>query len=245
MKASPRQGGFTLIEVILSISLLLLISIAATTMIRNSLRLRVAIGETDKVSHRLNVAMQTIANDLQHAFILETLRPELNFIGRTTKAVFQQDREGFRLTTMSHRPVRAGSGQSDQTYITYELKKSEVSPDRTDLLRGVSPGIPASFNDDVPAEVLVRSIKALELKFWDGDRWVEAWDTNKGDFRNMLPGMVRVEIEAWDYVPEGEAEKDEEQDKFTSRLSTIVYLPRSWGLKEKKDISATSRIKWF
>ncbi len=103
------QSAFTLFEVILSIGILLSLSVASTNMIRGAIDMKGALAQRAGITHRLSVVMQKVVNDLQHVFIISTLKTEFNYGGRTTKALFRITPDGdnhkLAMTTMSHRPM--------------------------------------------------------------------------------------------------------------------------------------------
>lgn len=244
------QAGFTLLEVIMSISILLSLSVAATQMIKTSIHMREAIGESSQVNHRSAIVMQRVVADLQHAFIISTLRPEYNFGGRATKATFKVKRTSgdnteLALTTMTHDPVLANSHQSDQTYVLYRLEEDKENRDVMNLYRGETKVLPSSFSEDPPLTLLARNIKSFKVYPWTGETWEkDRWDTDRSEWRNMLPQMVMVEVEAYeeDIHPES-GRVDAGRDKPTIRMNTIVYLPQSYGMKEPKERSKT--LKWY
>lgn len=244
------QSGFTLLEVIMSITILLSISLAATQMIRTSINMREAISESSQVNHRLAVVMQRVVADIQHSFLISTLRPEYNFGGRATKATFKMkrgsgDNTELALTTMNHEAVMANSHQSDQSYVLYRLEEDKYNRDVMNLYRGETKVLPTSFSEDPPMMLFARNIKSFKVYPWTGETWEkDRWDTDRADWRNMLPQMVMVEVEAYEEENQAESGRlDAGRDKPTVRMNTVVYLPQSYGMKEPKERSKS--LKWY
>lgn len=245
----PSNRGFTLLEVIIALSILLTIGVASTTMLRNSINMRQAISEKAKVAHRVNLAMQKVTYDLQHAYIISTLRTEFNIGGRATKTVFRVkrtlgDSSELSLTTMTHKPFSANSFESDETYVVYRLQEDKNQKDLYNLWRGETKVLPDSFSEDIPMQVLAKNIKTFKVWPWNGDSWEkDRWDTDRSDWRNKLPSMVLVEIEAYDDDPQEDERIDNSADRPVVKTSTIVAIPRSYGTKEPKEGSKT--IRWY
>ncbi len=241
---TQKTAGFTLLEVILTMGILLTLTAGASMAIRQSLDIRAAVGERTVVSHKLNIVLQKITQDIQHAFIVSTLNDWSNPVGRSTKTLFETKNDGsFRLTTMSRRPIIANAHESDQTFVVYELKENRDMPGWKNLYRGEAKHIPENFNEEVRTELLATGVTKFEITPWTGQSWLmdSRWASDKSDQRNMLPRLVRINVSIIEMDKEDAAGKDAETLP-TSQLSTIVYVPRSWGLKEYKGYSGT--LKW-
>ena len=248
-RAQGGEAGFTILEVVLSISILLTLSVAATTVIRNSLSLRSSIASQAEYTHKIAVAMQKISDDFVHVFIIDTKRAELNPGGRRTKGLLKLKREGdtysVKMTVMNHQPHLKNSHESDQSLVTYEVKRDEDSTrGMTSLYRGEAQVIPEDIDEEIPMAKLAEGIKSLRIWCWDGDKWTEdSWDTTRSDWRNKLPNMIKIEIESYEIgkISE-EAEQASASEPPTSKVSTIVYLDRSRGMAELKQ--RNSSPKW-
>lgn len=242
---SQNERGFTLLEVILALSILLTLSVATTGLLRGTIEMRGTLSQQAETTHRLSMVMQKVTQDLEHAFIISTLRQEYNYVGRATKTVFRISLKGdnseLALTTMTRQPRMANAGESDQTYVVYRIEEDRDAPGHYNLLRGESKVLPDSFKDDPPMEILAKDIKAFRVIPWNGDRWEkDQWDTDRSDWRNTLPQMVKVEIEAVDEDPAGQ---DNMEKALTAQVGTVVYLAQAFGMKEIKERSRT--IKYF
>ena len=247
-KGEGGTAGFTILEVVLSISILLTLSIAATTVIRNSLSMRAALANQGEYTHKMSMAMQKIADDLAHVFIIDTKRAELNPGGRRTKALFRVKRDGetygLKMTVMNHQPRLKNSHESDQALVVYEVKPDETSiHGKTSLYRGETKVIPEDGEEEIPMAKMAEGIKSLKVWCWDGQKWSDdSWDTTRSDWRNKLPHMIKIELEAYE-TPLGEAEEAEQgTEPPTSKLSTVVYLDTTYGTPELKQRNTSP--KW-
>jgi prepilin-type N-terminal cleavage/methylation domain-containing protein len=244
---SKPQAGFTLLEVIMSLGILLTMSIAATSLIRNSIDLRYEISTQSKIVHGNLVAMQKLTNDLEHLFFLHTKRTEFNFVGRATKSLFRVKQEGdsyeLRLTTYTHRPLRRNSHESDLTYVVYRVVEDKDKQGLSHLYRGEAPFIPANFDEEIPMQIVARNVKTFKIWPWDGRDWEKnGWDSERSDWRDKVPKMIFVEIETWEQDTEDEAQELEDNTP-TSKISTVVYLPTSLGFQEKRE--GNKEIRWW
>jgi hypothetical protein len=240
------ESGMTFLEITFAMMLLLLLTMTSANMIRDGIDMRLALSEQGRVTHRLQGALDKISQDLQHAFLLNRQRQELNFVARATKAWFEVDRRGasslLRLTTTTHKPLREHAKESDQTFVVYQLAKDEKTG-LTHLMRGETRVLPQDFDRDVKMRTFIKYIKRFQVLPWTGNRWQEEWNSSKSDFRDTLPQMAEIVIEAWEINPLIEEAIDNEEEIATTTLRTVVYLPGSWGMKEVKEPSST--IKYY
>lgn len=245
--APPRaEAGMTLLEILISITLLMIMTLATSSLLRNGIDMRLELSQRSKVNHRLSVAMNRITDDLQQAFLLNFKRQEfLDYVTtRQTKSLFlvkrSENNSELRLTTLTHKPMIASAHESDQTFVIYKIEKDRDNQ-RPHLFRGETKVIPQNFEDDVPMVVLAKNIKALRIMPWNGSTWEEEWNTGKSDFRDTLPRMVKLEVDAYVNELEDDTAQYGENDPITT-LRTVVAIPRAMDMKEIKDRS--KGIKW-
>lgn len=236
----------SLLEVIFAIMILLVLAMTSASLIRNGVDLQVSLAQQSKVAHRLSVAMKKLSSDLRHAYVFDRKRPELLFTSRTMKAHFSVKTRGdnatLMLTTMNHRPLVMNSKESDQTFVVYKLEEDRDTG-MTNLHRGVTKYIPEKFEDRIPTQILAQNIKSFKVRPWNGNSWRDQWNSDKSTWRDKLPHMVEIEIEAYDEDPfEGER-VDDTEDRSSSILRTVIYIPRTWGMKQVK--SPSSQPKYF
>lgn len=243
--AAASEVGMTLIEIIFAVTLILIMTIATASVIRSGIDMRVELSQKAKVNHRLMVAMQRLVDDLQQAYILDSQRVELNYVDRTTKSLFSitpaSNAMELKLTTMSHQAIYANAPESDQTFVHYKLEKDNKTQ-LTHLFRADAKVIPTNFDEEQPLQILAKNIKSFKIYAWNGDDWREEWNSNKSDWRNMLPRLVRVEIEAFAGEPLDETRGMEDSDP-TIALRTVVFIPRAVQNREPKE--APKSVKYY
>jgi type II secretory pathway pseudopilin PulG len=245
-KLMKDESGMTLLEIIIAIALLLTMTISTSSLLTNGIDMRLELSQKSKVNHRLAIAMQRITEDLQHAFLLNFKRQEyLDYVTtRTTKSLFAvrqwENNSELKLTTLTHKPRVASAHESDQTFVVYRIEKDRDNQ-RPHLFRGETNMIPSNFEDDVPMVILAKNIKALRIKPWNGEKWEDDWNSGKSDWRDTLPRMVKVEIEAYINELDDDTTQYAETDSTTT-LRTVVMIPRAVDMKEIKD--RTKTLKW-
>lgn len=240
-----RAAGFTLLEIILTLGILMSMMFAVSSMMQGSFDVRTGLSQDARVTNRLIRAMDKISDDLQHAFVYEKNDPR-NFVGRRYPPVFRiETRSSSKLmmTVKNHKPIRSGAKQSNLSYVVYEIRPDPDNPGWTHLYRGESKVLPEDYKEEPPMQVFARYIQSVRFQAWRGDDWErDNWDTTRGSWRDSLPQMVKVEIRAFPEDPVSEGERPEDDESQLVTVSSIVRLSQSIGMEELKQ--PTGSIRW-
>ncbi len=243
------QAGFSLIEVVITVAILMTLTIAVAVMMRNGFDVRQGLSDRARVLHRLTVSMEKIGNDLQHTIFVSTKDGDRNGIDRTVKTVFKVEKSGVNgdklwFTTMTHQPLLANAYESDLTMVVYTLKDSKTAAGRQDLYRAETPVIPLDVKEEPTMRLLASGVKSFTVECWNGDRWSkDAWDTGRSETRGLIPRLVKITIEA--YVQDrfdGDGQDQASADLQTEKINSVIYLTRSEEFAEIKD--RDKNIKW-
>ena len=136
--------------------------------------------------------------------------------------------------------MMASAHESDQTFVVYKIEKDKDNQ-RPHLFRGETHSIPSNFEEDVPMVILAKNVKALRIKPWDGQKWVDDWNSGKSEWRDTLPRMVKVEVDVYINELDDDTTQYGENDPITT-LRTVVNIPKAVEMKELKDPSKT--LNW-
>lgn len=258
-RPARASSGFTIIEIVISIAILLSLTVAVVVMMRSAIDVRQGLSTQSRSVRQLNFAMELLARDIEHAFILASTDQIRMPVERTIKTIFRVESAGdsdkLSLTTFSNRPVLANDNEGDQVYVVYELKDAEGRPGEKDLHRGSINIGGANFREDPPMNMILRNVKSLKIIGWRGDDWLrDRWDSTRGDTRNKLPKLVRVELSAFvdtagtpfglppTAATQGQS-GDANQAVATFDMRTIVVPALSSGMAELKQ--PMSSIRWY
>ncbi len=225
----------TLLEIIFSVTLMLIMTMATASVMRNGLDMRLELSARSRVTHRVNVVLSKMSDDLQHAFLVPSTQV---FIRKAEiKTLFRvkpwDNSMELRMTTMNHVAHTGGTHESDQTFVVYRIEK-DPNNQRPNLYRGEASVMPDNLDHDIPMSLLARNIKAIRIKPWDGSEFRDEWDSSRSDWRDALPRMVQLEVEAYSYDPLNPDEPMGDTDP-TQTIRTIVYIPRAALNKEPKE----------
>ncbi len=249
-KHKSNQSGFTLLEVMITLSILLALVMAISSMLRSAIDLRERLSVNSRVTHRLSLAMAAISYDIEHSFITGVNDESRGGANRRFKTIFRIDKNSesdkLWLTMMGRMQSKKDAGTGDTAFIVYEVRDSKEIPGRKHLFRGISTLTLEDLKVEPEMKLFVRNIKTLKVIPWRGDDWSnDRWDTSRGETRDKLPQMVKVELETWgegdDEVTENTTAEQRRDDNIV-RLKTVVRLQQAFGMKELKEPNSSMRI---
>lgn len=251
MNKRPLQYGFTLLEVMITMFIMLGLVVGVASMLRSSIEVKQALARQARITHRLSLAANRLTHDIEHAFITGLNDEHRGGANRRFKTIFKIDRgsesDKLFLTTTGNRPLRKNANQGDTAYVVYEVRDAKDAPGRKHLYRGSSPLVLDDLKTDPPMHLFVRNIKSFRVVSWNGSDWVnDRWDSSRGEWRDKLPAMVRLEIETWsedDNEVTTDSPSDNSQDRSTEFVKTVIRLQNARFMKELKQGTSTS--KWY
>lgn len=236
--APAATQGFTLLEVIITIALLMTITMAVASAIKGGFDVRLGIAENGIVDHRLSVMMQKINEDLSHAFLIPTM--DQTRIGNRRRGTFfaikMGDSDELRLTTLSRRPFLRNMKSSDQTYVVYKVEKDKDNAAWSHLYRGETQILPEKFDEIEDMRLLGKYVKKLKFEAWNGTEWAKFdWDSSRGEYKDKMPHMVKVRLEAWAVDPTDPQEQTNGDELPTVTVQSVISLPFAMAYKEPKE----------
>jgi general secretion pathway protein J len=196
----PRQArllGFTLLEVIVAMSILSLVSVMIYSSFFSMSRSRDNLAEVANRYQQGRAALDRMSRELSAAFV-STHRPftqlqpvrETIFLGSDERPA---DRVDF--TSFSYRRLRRDAHESDQAEISYF---GSIDPDeggKLDLVRRVSKYIDEDPTRGGIIQVLAEDIDSLELLYLDPvtGEWLDSWDSSQ-DIAQLgrLPSQIWI-----------------------------------------------------
>jgi type II secretion system protein J len=196
MKASR---GFTLIEVLVSISLIAFMSFILYSTIRTTRAAQEISEVRASQTQGTAAALDLFVQDMNMAFL--SMGEDTSAEFRRTFFRAQPESGGMEImfSTMSHRPSRKNAHESDTCLVQYRLDRDPEHRGRFSLIRRETRRLEAIDPLLMPAETrrLVGRVAFFDLWFYDAtrDEWVDSWDTTTIDGQGgRLPQLVRVHL---------------------------------------------------
>jgi prepilin-type N-terminal cleavage/methylation domain-containing protein len=210
-----HRRGFTLIEVI--VSLVLVVGIAAFTFssLRSSFAMRDYMEQQDATDRSARVALQKIERELRLAFLTKNTTAV-----NTYKTVFvgknNDDLDEMFFATFAHRRMYYGTPEGDQAEITIW---TDDGPDGTKILYHRESGrIDEDSDSGGTILPLASGVVKFDLDFLNsqtGD-WAEEWDST-GNEQQKLPRAVQILL-----VLQGPDPDDDERKVDHTYLTTVM-----------------------
>jgi hypothetical protein len=233
-----------------TMAILLGLVVGVSSMLRSTVDLKMSLARDSRITHRLTVSMTRVAWDIEHAFLVGLNDIARGGSERQLKTIFKIDKPGdndkLTMTITGNINGVPGAPEGDTSLVVYEVRDAQDSPGRKHLYRGTTTVTRDDLREDPPMTIFVRNIKTFKVIAWKGDDWsTDKWDSSRGEWRDRMPQMVRVEIETWnddDEIPR-ENTPEASGDSNVVAVKTIVYIQQARGMKELKQPSNT--VKWY
>ena len=196
---SRAEAGFTLIEIVISASILaiMLVLVAASFSVTNTSRKSAEL--LGDQYHQVRLALDRMSREISMAYLSRndasgTQRPRTYFVAEPDDPIAK-----LSFSSVSHLTIKELAKESDQSIIEY------VGEDRDDALVLVRREIPRLGMDDENMEKYARTVPALEhiasleFEFYDeqNKEWKDDWDTRSADGEiYRLPSKVKIYLTA-------------------------------------------------
>lgn len=235
MKQHSTQQGFTLLEIILALGILATIGVMTINVLSGQIAMRRKISEINTEYHALNMAMQRVYTDLKGAYLSDPQNmASLNLFNRQVSPQFSYLHDNLIFSIQNFQSYTRNSNQSNLAFVRYYTDKDPNDSQKQQLIRVVDTEMKDKIEgkDIGTASVLLPDLAKFQIFFWNGNAFLDSWDSTTGESQNTLPKLVKVHIES--YLPQDpDAKKTEKSEsRQTIKLETIVYLPNSAGKKE-------------
>jgi general secretion pathway protein J len=219
------RRGFTLLEVILAVSILALVGTMIYGGFSQTALNKARVEEDVDHSRIVHIALERMTRELMMAFVSTHLNPspELRswytaFIGKDNG---REDRIDF--TSFSHRRLYRNAKESDQNEISYFVTEHPDDPDIDVLARREQNRIDDDPRRGGKSQILVENVEEFNVEYYDPQLsdWVQTWDTvNALGQPNRLPTQVRIRL----------AVKDPRRSGKSQVFGTRVSIPMTYAL---------------
>jgi type II secretion system protein J len=185
-----RGRGFTLLEVILATTMMVILVGAAYGLFRSSHVLRERTKESFDRDFETNRAIDIMRRDLNAVLPIGGTFSDAMTGEKVEETSVRQDT--LDICTASG-TVSKSAYWGDIQHVTYELgESSSENSSSLDLIRAVTRNLLTDEEEDPVEEHLLHGIESLELSYYDGSDWQDSWDTASND--DELPEAIRVRI---------------------------------------------------
>jgi len=196
MNTTPRQNGFTLLEVMIALGILAAMALAMFVATQQTLNSKQSTEDRDDANHSIVQALNRMSDDLDMAVIVKSkdlLGP--NFDG---EYAFEGTEERLDFVSFSHQRFIADSKESDIAEISYYLAPMPDDPGKLMLMRREATKVDKNLQEGGTAYTLLDGVESLRFEYLDqkSGEFKKTWDSKSIDFNNQLPQAVKITIEA-------------------------------------------------
>lgn len=216
------RHGFTLLEMILAVTITAVISVAMFT------SLEIAFKTRDQAEDRLagrqaaRATLDLLAADLA-AVPAPTGRIAGPFVGVDQRMGAARDGDTLRYVTAAV-ALPTGEEMGDLRSVELVLEEDPADPDQRVLVRYVTTNLLASTVPDATPQVLARGVIAFNIRYFDGGDWLDDWDSAQQD--NALPNAVELTLTVRPERKRGDEDDAEDHDIRMVRLIQMHAAPQ-------------------
>ncbi len=219
------RRGFTLLEVILAVTVLALIGTMVYGGFSQTALNKARIEEDVDHSRMVHMTLERITRELSMAFVSTHVNPSLDLRVSNTAFIGKDNGRDDRIdfTSFSHRRLYRNARESDQNEISYFVTEHPDEPDMNVLARREQNRIDDDPRRGGKSQILVENVEEFNLEYFDPllSEWVETWDTvNTLAQPNRLPTQVRIRLGV----------KDPRHKGKTKTFGTRVSIPLTYAL---------------
>ncbi|RME22117.1 MAG: prepilin-type N-terminal cleavage/methylation domain-containing protein [Deltaproteobacteria bacterium] len=222
MNGRSGRSGFTLIEVLIAISITAIIATLVWGSFSRTFDSREFVLETQQRYHTVRLALQRMVREISSAFVydcrqLETPTGEIRY-----RTLFKVEQEGkssrITFTSFSHMRMFRDVHESDQNVLSYYVEPDPATPSQLNLMRREKARIDGQPEEGGTTAVLCPDVQWVQVQLWDRQKkeWVDEWDCSQVERLNRLPELVKVELS---FV-------DERGEDMTLSTITPIYVSK-------------------
>ena len=210
--------GFTIIEVLISISILVMIMTLLYGSFSVSLRAPDEIGSIQDRYLAIGRAMNRMAREISGAYISMHYNP---LYEDSPKTIFKLKDNRLDFTAFVHLKMVKDANESDQAEISFFVEEDEEDNSVQHIMRRESPMI--NFDPEHGGMIykLLDDVIELEIRAWNGEEWVEEWDTTKVEYLNRFPERIKIEVTIYD--------ENGERRTFVTQTKVKLSQPLKFG----------------
>ena len=216
--AHRNHRGFTIIEVLISFSILVMIMTLLYGSFSVSLRAPNEIGAIQDRYIALGRAMDRMAREISGAYLSMHYNAQYE---DSPKTIFKLNDNRLDFTTFGHLKIVKDADESDQAEISYFLEDDKEDHSIQNIMRRESPRINYDPEHGGTIYKLLDDVIELRLRAWNGEEWVEEWDTTKVEYLNRLPERIKIEVIIYD--------ENGERRTFVTETKLRLLQPLKFG----------------
>lgn len=196
-----KRGGFTLLELMIAIFILVVMSLLIWQISSDSIRSRRRQGEYSKIYQSARVTFRKLTDDLSMAFLMG---PSFTSTGPDgapiVETAFIGEDDGSKdsvfFNTFSHWRLMQDVHESDQAEVSYFVEADENNPDNLKLMRRETPFLDKEVKEGGVAIPLAEGVKSFNIEYYQqsANEWVPSWSSKDPRTPGKLPRAAKISL---------------------------------------------------
>jgi len=204
---SSKTAGFTLLEIVISITILVVILAIIYETFNSSMEAYTAVTSRGDAYGQARLMLSRMSEEIGSIYFSGD-NPNTGLLGED-KDEDDLPSDSLHFTTLSHVRWVKDSRESELCEVGYYLE-ADREAEKSFLLRREDWNVDGTFEEGgIPLEV-AEAVEGLNFRYYDGEEWVDDWDSKE---RNGLPKAIEVVL----------LMKDPSQSRII--FSTIIPIP--------------------
>lgn len=227
------KKGFTLLEVLVAVAILVGIGTMTYMTMANTIRARDFLAENDTVQKSVRVSMERLGQELRLAY-LTTNTSAVNTYRTVFVAVNNDPVDQLWFASLSHKRLYKNSRECDQTEITIWGEDDPNNNNTQVILHREGARIDNEPGKGGVVLPLAYNVKSLDMRFLDTEtgEWLEEWSTEGVDQSGRLPRAVKLVLKISAPDPDDESDITDHTFVTTILLEYAKAMKRSLLAKE-------------
>ena len=187
------RAGFTLIEMMLAITILSIVLVMIAGSFNAVIHSKVHGEAHLEVDREGRAILWELANEVRGS--VQTPSPPSNVLfiglGQTRDGI---PVDGITMSTLTAGHRRAITGLDAEQIVSYTVKLNRNWRKRYILTRTQRSGLLSASTTTTPPIELADNVILLHFKYFDGNSWLESWDSTAVPPPNQLPVAVSIDL---------------------------------------------------
>lgn len=194
-----RARGFTLIEVMVSVSILAIVTTLTWASFKQTFSTKSAIESQAGRYRTVRLALDRMARELSMAYVSQD--EDTGQAERRTRFVAKRnaDIDTVTFSYFGHQRLYQDANECDTALVSYYAARDREDGSKTNLMRRETRRLSNNKIDEQPGEsdIVCDDVLRLKLDYWDArDKvWREEWNTTSADGQpDRLPAKIRITL---------------------------------------------------
>lgn len=215
-----REDGFTFIELLVALLLVVFIGISTTQAIIQANSVKDKLQREGDLYHEIQISLGLMERDIRHVFhraqpdkekpqdhgqdggqkpdeegktSTPFPRAQEEDAKRSKTDIWGTNRE-IHFTMRAHQQIFEGAPESKISEVGYFLQTNDDHPGLFKLMRRESTTLDGDVREGGEVQELASNLKSLNIRYYNSkeEEWQDKWDTERLDFKDYFPDAIEI-----------------------------------------------------